>query len=80
MGSFRFDCYCRLGGIEKQANFAVEEKSRLSSQLRAKEEALAAAMNKKGDYNPKEVQSLEQQVNTDYFSVLSYCDAEGHSQ
>ncbi|KAF6022916.1 LZTFL1 [Bugula neritina] len=52
----------RLGNVEKQALGVSEEKSALSNQLRSKEEALKAAMNKKKGYDPAEVQELEQQV------------------
>lgn len=48
--------------MEKQALGVSEEKSALSNQLRSKEEALKAAMNKKKGYDPAEVQELEQQV------------------
>ncbi|KAF6023464.1 LZTFL1 [Bugula neritina] len=47
---------------KKQALGVSEEKSALSNQLRSKEEALKAAMNKKKGYDPAEVQELEQQL------------------
>ena len=50
---------------------AADEKAFLAAQLKSKEDALETAMNKKSaDYDPAEVQELEQQVQCVQYSVL----------
>lgn len=41
---------------------ASDGKADLANQLRAQEDALTRAMNKKADYNPKEVEELQNKV------------------
>ena len=61
----------RLGAVEKQAMSAADEKAFLAAQLKSKEDALKTAMNKRSaDYDPAEVQELEQQVQCEQYSVL----------
>ena len=62
----------RLGAVEKQAMSAADEKAFLAAQLKSKEDALKTAMNKRSaDYDPAEVQELEEQVQCEQYSVLS---------
>ena len=61
----------RLGAVEKQAMSAADEKAFLAAQLKSKEDALKTAMNKRSaDYDPAEVQELEEQVQCEQYSVL----------
>lgn len=54
--------FYRLSNVEKQASLVTDGKAQLAAQLQAKEAALTKAMNRKADYNPKEVEDLQNQV------------------
>ncbi|XP_067931282.1 leucine zipper transcription factor-like protein 1 [Watersipora subatra] len=52
----------KLGSVEKQAIGISEEKSQLLSQLRSKEGELSAAVNKTANYDSREVEDLQKQL------------------